>query len=41
VELKALGLDALITRRLELERINEGFDGMQRGDVIRAVVRLD
>ncbi|HVL57141.1 MAG TPA: Zn-dependent alcohol dehydrogenase [Burkholderiaceae bacterium] len=33
-------LDELITMRLPLERINEGFDGMRRGEVVRAVVQL-
>jgi S-(hydroxymethyl)glutathione dehydrogenase/alcohol dehydrogenase len=33
-----LELDALITLRLPLERINEGFDAMARGEVVRAVV---
>jgi S-(hydroxymethyl)glutathione dehydrogenase/alcohol dehydrogenase len=31
-------LDELITRRLSLSEINTGFDGMARGEVIRAVV---
>jgi S-(hydroxymethyl)glutathione dehydrogenase/alcohol dehydrogenase len=35
-----LMLDELITLRLSLERINEGFAGMQRGEVVRAVVQL-
>jgi S-(hydroxymethyl)glutathione dehydrogenase/alcohol dehydrogenase len=33
-----LELDALVTMRLPLERINEGFEAMVRGDVVRAVV---
>jgi S-(hydroxymethyl)glutathione dehydrogenase/alcohol dehydrogenase len=35
-----LELDALITHRLVLDEINAGFDGMRRGEVIRAVVGL-
>lgn len=35
-----LVLDELITMSLPLDRINEGFDGMQRGDVVRAVVDM-
>jgi S-(hydroxymethyl)glutathione dehydrogenase/alcohol dehydrogenase len=35
-----LMLDPLITTRLPLERINEGFDGMRRGEVVRAVLKL-
>jgi S-(hydroxymethyl)glutathione dehydrogenase / alcohol dehydrogenase len=35
-----LMLDELITLRLPLERINEGFAGMQRGEVVRAVVQM-
>jgi S-(hydroxymethyl)glutathione dehydrogenase/alcohol dehydrogenase len=35
-----LELDELVTRRLPLERINEGFDAMRRGDGIRTVVEL-
>jgi S-(hydroxymethyl)glutathione dehydrogenase / alcohol dehydrogenase len=34
----ALELDELITMRLPLERINEGFDAMRAGNVVRAVV---
>jgi S-(hydroxymethyl)glutathione dehydrogenase/alcohol dehydrogenase len=33
-------LDELITRRLRLAEINDGFDGMRRGEVTRAVVVL-
>ena len=33
-----IDIDALITHRLPLERINEGFDLMQRGESIRSVV---
>jgi S-(hydroxymethyl)glutathione dehydrogenase / alcohol dehydrogenase len=35
-----LMLDELITMRLPLERINDGFDAMRRGDVVRAVVQM-
>jgi S-(hydroxymethyl)glutathione dehydrogenase / alcohol dehydrogenase len=33
-----LKLDELITARLPLQRINEGFDAMRRGEGIRTVV---
>ena len=33
-----INIDDLITRRLPLERINEGFDLMKRGESIRSVV---
>ncbi len=33
-----LNLDALISARVPLERINEGFDAMRHGDCIRTVV---
>jgi S-(hydroxymethyl)glutathione dehydrogenase/alcohol dehydrogenase len=33
-----LKLDELITARLPLSRINEGFDAMRRGEGIRTVV---
>ena len=36
-----LELDSLITRRLRLEEINEGFAAMTRGEVVRAVVTFD
>jgi len=36
-----LNLDDLITRRLSLDQINEGFDVMRRSDGIRHVVTLD
>ena len=35
-----LKLDALVTSRLPLERINEGFDAMRRGEGVRTVVQL-
>jgi S-(hydroxymethyl)glutathione dehydrogenase/alcohol dehydrogenase len=33
-----INIDDLITHTLPLERINEGFDMMQRGESIRTVV---
>jgi S-(hydroxymethyl)glutathione dehydrogenase/alcohol dehydrogenase len=36
-----LQLDELITTRLPLERINEGFEAMTRGELVRAVLMLD
>ena len=33
-----IAIDELITHRLPLERINEGFDLMERGESIRSVV---
>jgi S-(hydroxymethyl)glutathione dehydrogenase / alcohol dehydrogenase len=35
-----LMLDELITMRLPLDRINDGFDAMRRGEVLRAVIGL-
>ena len=35
-----LKLDELISLRLPLERINDGFDAMRRGDVVRAVIEF-
>jgi len=35
-----LELDELITSRLPLERINDGFEAMRRGEGIRTVVEL-
>ncbi len=35
---KKIDIDALITHRLPLERINDGFELMQRGESIRSVV---
>jgi S-(hydroxymethyl)glutathione dehydrogenase / alcohol dehydrogenase len=35
-----LALDELVTHRLQLKEINQGFDGMRRGEVLRAVVGL-
>jgi S-(hydroxymethyl)glutathione dehydrogenase/alcohol dehydrogenase len=33
-----INIDDLITHRLPLQQINEGFDLMKRGESIRAVV---
>jgi S-(hydroxymethyl)glutathione dehydrogenase/alcohol dehydrogenase len=33
-----INIDDLITHRLSLEQINEGFDLMKRGESIRSVV---
>jgi len=35
---RKLNIDELITHRLKLEQINEGFDLMKRGESIRSVV---
>lgn len=35
-----LKLDELISMRLPLERIDEGFDAMKRGGIVRAVLVL-
>ena len=35
-----LNLDDLISRRLELDEINEGFDSMRVGDGVRSVVMM-
>ena len=35
-----LKLDQLISLRLPLDRINDGFDAMRRGEVVRAVLEL-
>ncbi len=37
----ALRLDELITHRLTLDEINEGFDAMRRGDAVRCVIEFD
>jgi Zn-dependent alcohol dehydrogenase len=36
-----LKLDELITQRLPLEQINDGFAGMAKGAVVRAVLTLN
>ena len=33
-----LQLDELVSRRITLERINEGFEAMRRGEIVRAVI---
>jgi S-(hydroxymethyl)glutathione dehydrogenase/alcohol dehydrogenase len=35
---KKIEIDPLITHKLPLESINEGFDMMERGESIRSVV---
>ncbi|MFT9442480.1 MAG: S-(hydroxymethyl)glutathione dehydrogenase, partial [Acetobacter papayae] len=35
-----INIDDLITHKLPLERINEGFDMMERGESIRTVVEF-
>src|SRR5579883_2593970 len=37
----ALKLDELISRRIRLDEINDGFAALKRGDVVRAVVTFD
>ncbi len=37
----ALMLDELISRRISLEEINDGFDALKRGETIRSVVMFD
>lgn len=37
----SLKLDALISRRIKLEEINEGFDALKRGETIRSVIVFD
>ena len=36
-----LKLDELITRRLRLDQINEGFDAIRRGETVREVITFD
>ncbi|MBL26411.1 MAG: alcohol dehydrogenase [Rhodospirillaceae bacterium] len=36
-----LELDSLITTRLPLDAINDGFAGMERGEIVRAVLMMD
>ena len=36
-----LPVDRLVTHRLELDKLNEGFDRLARGDAVRQVVRFD
>src|SRR3984885_6463020 len=37
----ALMLDELISRRIKLDEINQGFDALKRGETIRSVVMFD
>jgi S-(hydroxymethyl)glutathione dehydrogenase/alcohol dehydrogenase len=37
----ALHLDELVSRRITLDEINDGFAALKRGDVVRAVVTFD
>src|SRR5215207_60360 len=37
----ALHLDALVSRHIALDEINDGFAALKRGDVVRAVVMFD
>ncbi len=37
----SLELDALVTARIRLEEINEGFAALKRGEAIRSVVLFD
>lgn len=36
-----LELDALVSLRLPLDQVNQGFDRMRKGEVARAVVCMD
>jgi S-(hydroxymethyl)glutathione dehydrogenase/alcohol dehydrogenase len=36
-----LMLDELISRRLTLDEINEGFAALKRGETIRSVITID
>jgi S-(hydroxymethyl)glutathione dehydrogenase/alcohol dehydrogenase len=36
-----LQLDALVSRRIRLEEVNQGLDALKRGEVVRAVVTFD
>ncbi len=35
-----LDLDAFVTERITLDKVQEGFDTMNRGDVLRSVVEI-
>jgi len=37
----ALMLDELISRRITLDGINDGFDALKRGEAIRSVITFD
>jgi len=36
-----LKLDELVSRRIRLEEINEGFAALKRGEIVRAVITFD
>ena len=36
-----LKLDDMISRRIELEQINEAFEEMKRGEIARSVITFD
>ncbi len=36
-----LPVDLLLSRTLRLEEINEGFDALARGEVVRQIVRME
>jgi S-(hydroxymethyl)glutathione dehydrogenase/alcohol dehydrogenase len=38
MEGRDLKLDELVSRRIRLDEINEGFAALKRGEVVRAVV---
>jgi S-(hydroxymethyl)glutathione dehydrogenase/alcohol dehydrogenase len=38
---RSLMLDELISRRIRLEEINDGFAALKRGETIRSVVMFD
>jgi S-(hydroxymethyl)glutathione dehydrogenase/alcohol dehydrogenase len=38
IEHGTLDLDSLVSRRITLDEVNDGFDAMERGEVIRSVV---
>ena len=40
-DLRVDELDELVTRRLRLDEINDGFAALKRGEVVRAVVCYD
>jgi S-(hydroxymethyl)glutathione dehydrogenase / alcohol dehydrogenase len=37
----SLMLDELISRRIALEDVNDGFDALKRGETIRSVIMFD
>ena len=36
-----LNLDDLVSRRLKLDQINQGFDALRTGEVARSVIVMD